>query len=401
MIFNKTWFWVFLLLVCFQFFMCLYIPITGAVSKAVMLLIGILPMFLLWRKKIPLSIAFKVMLLGVVLSCVSGSFYRDQTFIQTFLASFVVYGCFSYFLYWKTDLKITQAEKILMILALIYSLSYLIQYIIYPTLIFNTQSMSDNVYNSRLRLQGTALSSIGFCLYFNKYINGENNKTKYAIFTVICVLPLILMGFRTMLVAIIACLLYMVYMIKGFKLKIMLPAFVLIGLFVVVFLNSKTGQNILSDIAERQQTDNFGNEDYVRMIGLDYYMNEYFKDNIEFMLGSGMYYAESAGEKLQQNIDPFGIKWNDWGLLGLSFYSGIITVVSIFYIVVRSVLIKVTKEYLYLKAWLVFMLLCSITTAEFLRLGNTVILALVIYMIMKEQYKSNQHDKSFYNSTRL
>lgn len=53
------------------------------------------------------------------------------------------------------------------------------------------------------------------------------------------------------------------------------------------------------------------------------------------------------------------------------------------YCTIVCALKKTNKEYVYLNAWMIYMLLCSITTAEFLRQGNTIIWALAAYLIIK------------------
>lgn len=379
-LYHRKYFWVIILLVCFQFFRCLYIPISNTVSKLFIVTFAIIPMLFCYKKNIPLKKAMFIIGVFLMASCVMGSIYWNQSFIQTFLASFVIYSAFWYFFFWETKLDLKLAEKIIICMALMYSASYIIQWLIFPVLIFDTQAMSENVFNTRLRLQGTALASIGFCLFYNKVLLKWDMKN--AIFCFLCFLPIALMGFRTMLVALIICIVFLTIKIKGFNRKLLLSLFLLVSICVML-INTKYGQNIIGDIQTRQETDNFQNEDYVRMIGLNYYLHDHFHNITEQILGSGMYYSGSDGEKLQEQLDPYGIKWNDWGLLGLSFYSGLITIVVLLYCTIVCALKKTNKEYIYLNTWMIYMLLCSMTTAEFLRQGNTIIWALVTYMIIK------------------
>lgn len=352
-------------------------------------------MFFCYKTNIPLKKAMFAMLVFLILSCIMGYIYWNQSIIQTFLASFVIYSVFWYFFFWKAKLNLKLAEKVIIFMALAYSISYLIQWLIFPILIFDTQAMSENVFNTRLRLQGTALASIGFCLFYNKVLIKWDLRN--AIFCLLCFLPIALMGFRTMLFALVICLIFLTGKIKGFNHKLLLPLLV-IACLGIILINTKYGQNIIVDIQNRQETDNFQNEDYVRMIGLNYYLHEHFHNVTEQILGCGMYYSGSTGEKLQEQLDPYGIKWNDWGVLGLSFYSGPITIAILLYCTIVCALKRTNKEYIYLNTWMIYMLLCSITTAEFLRQGNTIIWALVAYMIIKINLL-NKNDKNICNYT--
>lgn len=396
-LYHKKYFWIIILLICFQFFRCLYIPVSNTVSKLFIVIFAIIPMFFYFKKSVPLKKAMFMMLAFLMASCVMGYIYWNQNFIQTFLASFVIYSVFWYFFFWKTKLDLKLAEKVLTYMALIYSISYIIQWIIFPILIFDTQAMSENIFNTRLRLQGTALASIGFCLFYNKILLKWNMKN--AIFCLLCFLPIALMGFRTMLVALIICIVFLTIKIKGFNHKLLLPLLALVSIGIIL-INTKYGQNVIGDIQTRQETDNFQNEDYARIIGLNYYLHDHFHNVTEQILGCGMYYSGSEGEKLQEQLDPYGIKWNDWGILGLSFYSGFITIAILLYCTIACALKRTNKECIYLNTWMIYMLLCSITTAEFLRQGNTIIWALVAYMIIKTN-QINRNGKNICNYTNI
>lgn len=375
--FKKEYVWIVLLLVVFQLFGFVYVPIPNFVSKALILFCSIYGMVFCAKRKIKLKIFIWAIFFFLFCSCVSGYFFRDQQIVKTFLASFVVYSVGWYFFFFQKRLSVDNAEKVIFFLAITYSVCYLIQYLVYPFLIFQTSMMTDNISNARLRVQGTALSSLGMCFFMCKGLV-TNKKSSY-FFTILCTLPILLMGFRTMMLASMVCLLLMVFIIKGISLK---TGIILLfsALFVVLALNSNKGQTIMEDISQRQKTDTFDQKDYVRMVGLDYYMKYHFKTSTEKIFGSGMYYEGTPLEKETNYVDKFGIKWNDWGVLGLSFFSGIITISLMLLISVRLLLMRTPLLYLYLKMWLIYMLLCSVTTAEYLRLGNTVVLALVWYL---------------------
>lgn len=39
---------------------------------------------------------------------------------------------------------------------------------------------------------------------------------------------------------------------------------------------------------ERNATDNFSNDDYVRIVNFNYFINEHFNNTIEWLLGTGI-----------------------------------------------------------------------------------------------------------------
>ena len=393
---DRIGFWILILLMCFNFFNFVYNPLPGSFSKLAILGIGMIPLITMHNQNIPFKRAFIISFIFLILSCISGYIYRGQSIIHSFIASCVIYGFYSYFAFWKYKLTLLECEKILAYLSIAYSIAYIVQYAIYPTLLFDTQAMSEDANNSRLRIQGTALASIGFCYFFNKSLLLK--KRLFVISAIICALPLLLMGFRTIMGAMALSSLYVLIKIKGLSFKLVLPVlFILTAFF--IFLQTDNGIAMMNGVIERQETDNFDNEDYVRILGLNYYMNDHFKSFIEMLLGSGMYYEGSSCEVLQESLEAYGIRWNDWGILGLSFYNGIFCVLPLLFCLVKCLFIKINDDNLYLHSWIIFMLLCSITTAEFLRQGNSVIIALAIYMTIKQkEFNTNEESYNSYNS---
>lgn len=83
--------------------------------------------------------------------------------------------------------------------------------------------------------------------------------------------------------------------------------------------------------------------------------------------------------------------WNDWGIIGLSWMIGIISVLLLVSIIVRALFIKVEKSKLYLKYTLILSLLISIaTSAELFRPGNLLIVGIIIYLL--ENFKMEKYD---------
>ena len=137
----------------------------------------------------------------------------------------------------------------------------------------------------------------------------------------------------------------------------------------------------------------FANKNYIRWITLDYYYTEYFHDGLEMFLGSG--YPVVNG-KFYRNIENSlwsnGLFWMDWGILGLSWMIGIPAVVAMLWYSIKVYKIRSDKAYFFLPIWFMYLILSSITTAEFFRQGNFIIQALCLYLAEKV-YKDNLNVK--------
>ena len=377
---HKKKYWILLFLVSFNFFSFIYIPIPINFSKVIICIIGFIGLFYAVKRKIPAKTGFIISFIFLILSCLSSYFYRNQNIINTFFASYIIVGFLWYFYFYKCKLQINVAEQTIAWLAIVYSISYIIQYSIYPTLLFDLPTeYYTNLKNSRLRIDGSILGSLGYFFFLCKGLTTQKKRINF-IFAFICFLVIFLMGFRTMILSSIIATFFMIIYIYKISTK---SIYVLLCLFIasLIIINTDYGQVIIEGMIARQQSDNFSNEDYVRYIGLNYYVNEHFNTTIEMLLGSCMPYHNSPIEKLNAILEETGIRWNDWGIMGLSFNVGIITIGAIIIVLIKMMIKRIDKKYIYLNCWLLYILLCSILTAEFIRHGHTLIIALVLYMI--------------------
>lgn len=110
-----------------------------------------------------------------------------------------------------------------------------------------------------------------------------------------------LYGFRTFIFSVIISSLILIYKYKGFKaIGKAIITFSILGacLYTVPIVKDR-----LNVMLEKQKTETFTNEDYIRTLCFNYYTTEHFKNNIEYILGSGYPNLESRFGKDIQNIE--------------------------------------------------------------------------------------------------
>src|SRR5690606_33900478 len=137
-----------------------------------------------------------LMLAGLILSMISCEYFRGQTFITTFKASAAYFYILFYFILHYLNFHIVEVEEALIILVILFCLGYLVQYIIYPKVIFSgaEQEYTNDV---RIRLYGQGQSSLGYFFALNRFL--LKGKSIYLALVFLCFLVIFLMGFRTMI----------------------------------------------------------------------------------------------------------------------------------------------------------------------------------------------------------
>lgn len=190
------------------------------------------------------------------------------------------------------------------------------------------------------------------------------------------------MTFRTIFAAVGLSFLFILFRTKmPARKKILSTVFIAI-ICCGVFMNEKVSERITNRF-EQSAGEDFSNKDYIRVIQYEYFTQKHFKNDIEHFFGSGMPEQRTAYGKDQNELAKAGIFYVDWGIIGMSWMLGVITLVGMIgYMVVA--IIKSWKMEPYIPMWLIYMLLVSVTTGEFIRDGSFIVQALVLALITKK-----------------
>lgn len=359
------------------------------------LLVFLLPfIFIEIRRQQPFRLSFLLMIIGLFLSMISCNIYRSQDLLSSFKALPVVFYIFFYYalLYFKPT--VTQIEKVLQWLIIIFDILYISQFALLQSgIVFlpMDETTLDQGEEARFRMVASGLASLGVFYGCNElFINRK--RLLPTIFVVLSLVVILLMAFRTMIFFTLLFSVILLFKVNnGFNRKTILYIIVgiilLLVLFTIPVLSDKLNYMLEKQFGEDSQT--LGNKDYIRNITLNYYLFEHFKSPWEYIFGSGLPFYEHPYYKEFRILGSSGIFWMDWGLLGLSWMIGIVPVCCMIYYSFKSYFMKVDNNYYYLGIWFVYLVVSSITTAEFFREGNFVIQALCLYLvyIVNKEYK--------------
>lgn len=382
----------YIIIILFSLFLTRFFDAT-LIGKAIFLA-PLLPfVFLQIFKKSIFKKSIFLFFLTLILSYISCFIFRGQSYYDTFVASVNFFFILYYFLLKQLNVSIVDMEKAFIGIILIFCLSYIIQFIIYPKVIFYGASIEYE--DVRIRLAGQGFASLGYFFALNKFLKNKGSKIFNIFLMTICFSVIMLMGFRTMLAGIVIFSFVMIYKIYKINWKIILYGLLVVFLF---FMLSQIPifTEKLNLIFERHQNANFSNSDYIRIIGFEYFFKEHFQSIWEFIFGSGM---PRIGDTNTQYGDyiyslyDIGIVWADWGLLGLSWMIGPIPVIIMLIYSIRAFFLKVPNDYSYLGIWFLYLIAISFTTKEFFRDGNFVVQAMALYLVEKVHLTYNKEER--------
>ena len=322
---------------------------------------------------------------------ISCSIYREQTIYESIRYCYLgTYIYIAYFILRRVNINIYNVEKAFYYLSILFVICYIFQFFnpSLPLFISDDVVLARRFSSSqqRFRFAGQAIISLGFFMCLNKYL--LTRQYKYLYVMVLSLFCILLLGFRSLTVALFFSILMLFFKLYGLKRKTFSAVFS-VCIILLIFIFTPWGKNVYTDMMERQEEQTFDNTDYIRMISLNYHYTEYFHDTAELVLGSGIPAQERGnykGSKYSKDIADLqekGFIYQDWGVIGYSWIMGIGTIICIIWYCLKGFLLKVDKEYYYLGVWLLFLVLGSITTAEMFRPGAPFLMMVVLVLLDK------------------
>ena len=335
-------------------------------------------------------------------SCLYSFLYNGQSLFKTIFNSYNYLGLLFLFYIMNVKLHSSQLKKITLWLSLIFCACYIFQWIIYPITIFSGSldevNISDEAF--RMRMPGSLCAYILFFYGLNNYILTKNKKN--LLYIAFGFLPILIMGFRSLIFCSILFALIMIpYVTKNLKKSF---KWILLGCIIAVIASQlPIVQLKIDEMVDRQERgDTFTNKDYVRYLEYYYFSDYIFTKEYEHMFGGGVPVFDGKSiyaKNIQDATDSYLYYWNDLGLLGLSFIIGIPAVILFIITILKSISSCKDRDLQFIRFSMLAVLCASlITSMEIYRTGNFIIIALLL-SIECTRKKEICYEKNIANKT--
>lgn len=342
-----------------------------------------------------------LLLIFALVNCIVCYHYRHQGFFETLVHWSPIFMLYLYYPFRKLKLSITDWEKIIYTLFMMMVVIEIIMNLFPELMLFDMTSGDDKFENElRVRVFADGILVLGNLFCLNKAIVGIE-RIKYTFLYILSLLLIFLTGFRMIDLACIVALFYMLAKFKMLKLR-----YVVIGTFVTLLLvgialSTPIVQERIEEMKERNETDNFDNDDYIRVLLVTYYYTEYFKNNVELFFGSGMVERQilvGAKDNVSVKNSSFKSEYSkevsylsdtyhffpiDMGLIGLSWEAGIPAAIIIVCLLLYMFLTRTEKEYFYISVWALVLLLISWNNPKVYHHHNMIYLSMVLVILGK------------------
>lgn len=346
-----------------------------------------------------INIMLVLLFLFALINCVVCYFYRHQNVIKTLTHWSPIFMIYLYYPFRKLKMSIDDWEKVLYVLFLIVVVINIIMNLFPKSYLFTMTSGLDKfVIDLRVRVFGDGILILGNIICLNKILL-RKDVLKNGCLYILSLILIFLTGFRMLDFACVVIFIFMLYKFNKLDIRFLFSSILFLILLYGVTQTSLIKSRI-DEMIERNKTDNFEKDDYIRVMLLNYYYTDYFKNNIEFIFGSGMVqrvitagsYSQNAKAKDYESqyskevsymSDQFHFHPVDMGLIGLSWEAGIPAVIVLFVLLFYLIKTKTDSRYYYISAWALFLLIICWNNPKMYHHHNMIYFTIILVVFDK------------------
>lgn len=341
-----------------------------------------------WKQNMFAKKILAFCLFFMMLNMITCKLYRDQGFLHSIMAwkEFTPLFLYPVFCSWNKDVNFW--EKVIEKLYLLILFCFAVQYIFIKVQIFQLDTDFDYLEReTRIRLFSDAILGLGALYALNKYL--LSRKLYYALFFIMGTLFIFLQGFRMLLLGYFLSCLILCLRIYKVSLK---TFFLFVSASAILYFASRIPivSDKIDELVNRTETQNFDNEDYIRVECMNYFYTSFFKNDAELVLGSGR--AIIDAEHQQNWISQYSRERSnladyyhyypvDLGLLGLSWETGIPFVLCFILLILSPFCCKVPESLYYLQMYGFLIVIIGFTHPWSYYHQNTIYLAIVLTIL--------------------
>jgi hypothetical protein len=317
-----------------------------------------------------------LMLAGVLLSMVIAQAYHGQNFGLTIWAQRFIYFYFLYFFLHILRPGLKDLEKILFTIGIIYAVAYLVQYAMYPTVVFDVKQNYDRG-TIRIFLPGASFLTISLFLSLHRFY--RENQVRYVFFALLFFAILVLMGTRNFLASVTLVIIFSLLFSKTIRSRYVIYSLILISIVPVYIIFHEIFAGLI-ELSE-QQSQNIENN--IRIRSATFFLTDFFPNRISYLFGNGQDHGQSIyGMRIAAYKITYGFYQSDVGIIGDFSKFGIIYMIGFLWLLVKAFTTRVTSRLSYIKYYLLlqFFVLPFGSTGS----SSIALMCVLIYIMDKE-----------------
>ena len=339
------------------------------------------------------SVSFSIFYLyiALVFSSISCLYFHGQNPLLGMLASrfFALYLLFFILCFYAPSKK--YILKLIFLFALGYVLVFSIQLLIYPIQIVPFGSVEGFDRGLlRVRVEGVGFLTFGGLLALNHYLRYK--KLLFLVLFSIVVIYLFLLGFRTLIAIYLFSTLYLIYTVNKKNIKKIFFSIVMLGIIAIITLLSGVMDEYYQIAKERTIQQIEMGDKYIRFRTFSFLFDDVSPGWEALIFGNGIASESTSYGQLVLNTgaNKLGYIVADIGLIGYVFYFGFFGFTAFILLYLKVIFSTDGEITVVVKAFFIYLILSSFTTAEIFRAGMFGVSMIALYLYVLEGKKNEK-----------
>jgi hypothetical protein len=373
-----------------NFFQIAFIPknvflLLSFASTVLMLLTIFLTLVYYKGKSFPHKFSFEVGLifLSIAFAIYGAKWGHDQGFgLSLWVLNYMYFYLLYYFLH-AVRVKPEDLEKLMVFMGIIYVSFFLIQYVLYPTILFGSR-VQEARGTIRIFIPGAAFAGFVFYLFLQKAFTTGNKL--YLVFCMVFIIIPLLQGTRSStLTTLLGAFLY-ILLSKRVKQKFLVSLLIVAASAIVVFLF----QDLIMALVQVSEDQASQTEEDIRVRAARFFLTDFYPTTLNYFIGNGeSHMATAYGLRIWYYKVQFGYYQNDIGMIGNYVKFGIPFILAVILSFRKFFVMKIEPRYGYLKYWALLLILGEIMGGAFTRPTAIAVIASVMYIYDVSNFELN------------
>ncbi|MBN2349211.1 MAG: hypothetical protein JXJ22_10255 [Bacteroidales bacterium] len=363
------------------------LKIIGRYSKlleliAVGIMFLILVFHLVYGKQTTNKQHFRAPILLIFLAFILSTFMAYYAFNQSFAISLYeqrdIYFYSMYFVLHILNIDKKDLQKIVIYLGIVYFLAYVAQMIVFPSEIFDV-TMRVERGTTRIYLKGSGYAVLAIFLCLQIYYH--TLKIRYVLITLICFSTVILFGARSGIFLVVMGVAVQLILSKRIKSKAITYLTVVVAIISFFYFF----QDIFSSLESVMNQTKSEGASNVRVLGAKFFLTKFLPNKLSYFTGIGEPNERSPLGQMTKLLSlKHGYYLGDIGIIGNYISYGVLFVISVFWINIKALFIKISPDLQYVKVFFFFFLLIMLPIATGFAESETIaIISILLYLLDK------------------
>lgn len=306
------------------------------------------------------------------------------------LPTIFAYSCF--FIFYKLNIPKNRFLSLIKFLSILGIITYVINRIFYPEIIFGTRGGSGRAGMLRMYIPFIELQILMLFYYIEKA--AKNGLSKNSAFWISVYAAMVILSVTRQLIIlsfVLGTLLYL-YNTRGAK-KIIVAIFICFLCVAVVPQLPIT--KVITETTEKEAEQSGGMENNIRLITWEYYTEDAQESAITKIFGNGVPSLQKTkwGKKIDRDTNSelggMGLYAADIGWIGIFFYFGYIGTIGLIICLSYSIKDSFKLKKYWISYWIILIVITSLTSAFILYYFQIVSITMVLYLVYGKDRNHN------------